>query len=53
MTTGTLTIRNAAREASIARNKEVIAFRKNTSALKDFEYLLLEFLRSSFIQKRI
>jgi hypothetical protein len=33
MTTGTLTIQNAAREASIARNKEVIDFRKDTSAL--------------------
>jgi hypothetical protein len=33
MTTGTLTIQDAAREASIAPNKEVIAFRKDTSAL--------------------
>jgi hypothetical protein len=32
-TTGTLTIPDAARKASIARNKEVIAFRKDTSAL--------------------
>jgi hypothetical protein len=38
-TTGTLTIPDAAREASIARNKEVIAFRKDTSSALSLLYV--------------